>query len=184
MKGQIDTRYLTLQQDIFDSGLARKVGMNALVIWLAIKSHSDFNTGECWPGIRHLMDVTGLASATVQKSIKMLLEENMLRVVDGGKGKRTTRYIPREKLVVYVGKIVLCTIVVDYIPAQIPETLTKLKASIDSGDLPMNLTDCEIIPGPDFAWNSDKGQLTAKINTLFLQQDLFITGAKAVKRLR
>ena len=54
MQGRIDTSFQTLQRDLFSSGLAAKIGMNAFGVWLAIKSHADYNTGKAWPGMRRL----------------------------------------------------------------------------------------------------------------------------------
>jgi hypothetical protein len=152
--GEIDTGYLTVQQDVFDSGLARTIGMNALGVWLAIKRHADYNTGECWPGIRRLVDVTGLASATVQRAIKTLQSEKLLRVIETGCGTRSSRYVARERLVVYLGKQTLCTIVLDYVPARIPGQLAQIKGAIKSGnDVTDAFAECEIIPGEGFTWD-------------------------------
>ena len=57
--GDIDTTYYTQQRDMFASGLAAEIGVNAFAVWHAIKSHADFQTGVSWPGIRRLMLLTG-----------------------------------------------------------------------------------------------------------------------------
>ena len=85
MHNQIDTSFQTLQNDLFSSGMAAKIGMNAFGLWSAIKNYSNYNTGECWPGMRQLADLTGLSMGTVQKCIKILLEGHLLRIVTGAR---------------------------------------------------------------------------------------------------
>lgn len=41
MQGQVDTSFETLQRDIFASGMAATIGMNACGVWIAIKSQAD-----------------------------------------------------------------------------------------------------------------------------------------------
>ena len=108
MQGQVDTSFETLQRDIFASGMAATIGMNAFGVWIAIKSHADYNTGECWPGIRRLSDLTGLASGTVQKAVHTLIDAKLLRIASAGVGKRSNRYVARERLDVRLGERVLC----------------------------------------------------------------------------
>ena len=45
IRGDIDTTYHTQQRDMFASGLAAEIGVNAFAVWHAIKSHADFQTG-------------------------------------------------------------------------------------------------------------------------------------------
>lgn len=49
IQGVIDTTYHTQQRDMFVSGLAAEIGVNAFAVWHAIKSHADFQTGIAWP---------------------------------------------------------------------------------------------------------------------------------------
>ena len=39
MEGRIDASFQTVQRDLFTSGMAAQIGMNAFGVWLAIKSH-------------------------------------------------------------------------------------------------------------------------------------------------
>lgn len=164
MKGQVDTSFETLQRDIFASGMAATIGMNAFGVWIAIKSHADYNTGECWPGIRRLADLTGLAVGTVQKAIQTLVDAKLLRVVSSGSGRRSNRYVARERLDVKLGERVLCTIVIDYVPARLRGQLDDIANALANGEgSPDAFAACEIIPGDGFIWDAAAGVLRANI---------------------
>lgn len=162
--GDLDITYQTHQRDMFTSGLAARIGTNAFGVWCAIKSHSDFQTGECWPGVRRLMQMTGLASATTQKAIRTLLENHLLRVTRSRGQARV--YIARERLDVRVGSRIVCTIVMDYVPSGMRERLKMLKDAT-AGELAKAdvWAQVEILPGPGMEHNpasqTFQGQLLA-----------------------
>lgn len=161
MQGQINTTFGTFQADLFDSGLAAEIGANAFIVWCAIKGHSDFNNGVSYPGIRRLMEKTGLASATVQKALKRLEESHLLR----SWVKRKRRYyVARERLDVKIGSRTLCTIVVDYIPSTLREQLKDIKSALETGKSPPQvLATAEITPGAGFTWDAASGMLRTTI---------------------
>ena len=164
MQGQIDTSFATAQRDLFTSGMAANIGMNAFGVWIGIKSHADFNDGESWPGVRKLSELTGLGTGTVSRSIRTLIDAKLLRVMATGKGHRSSRYMARERLVVRLGDRVLCTIVVDYIPTILRDKLDRIKKSLNSGKHdPDAFAEVDIIPGPGFAWDEKAGMLKASI---------------------
>ena len=84
MQGRIDTSFQTLQRDLFASGMAARIGMSAFGVWIAIKTHADYNTGECWPGMRRLAALTGLSLGAVSKCVRTLVDAKLLRVLAGG----------------------------------------------------------------------------------------------------
>jgi hypothetical protein len=162
IQGQIDTSYQTLQRDLFESGLAARIGSSAFVVWSAIKTHADYNNGVCWPGIRKLMKDTGLASATVQNAIATLETERLLRS-RRGKGQRIL-YVARERLDVRLGNRVVCSIVIDYIPTRLREQLHQIRRALEAGGGDHEVfAQVEIIPGPGFVWNEHSNSLVAHI---------------------
>lgn len=164
MQGRIDTSFETLQRDLFASGMAARIGMGAFGVWLAIKSHADYNTGECWPGMRRLSELTGLSLGAVSNAVHVLVEAKLLRVLAEGRGKRGNRYIARERLDVRLGDRVLCTIVLDYVPATMRATLKELDRAVTAGKgVPEALAACEIIPGAGFTWDASERVLRASI---------------------
>lgn len=165
MKGEIDTSFETLQRDLFASGIAARIGMNAFGVWIAIKSHADYNTGECWPGMRRIAKLTGLSLGAVSNSVEKLLEAKLLRIIESGEGRKSHRYVARERLDVKLGDRVLCTIVLDYVPARLRKQLDHIEESLRTGHNAADaFADCEIIPGPGFVWDAASGSLRAAIS--------------------
>lgn len=165
MDGKIDSTFGTFQRDMFESGLAAEIGANGFIIWVAIKTHADFNTGVAWPSIRRLAAITGLSDKTVQKVIKELEQANLLRIVQSGNQRTSTRYIARERLDVRLGNRLLCRIVIDYVPQAIRQQLHKISETLKTGERnPEAFSQVEIIPGEGFTWNPTKGTLQGAIS--------------------
>jgi hypothetical protein len=166
MQGRIDTSFQTLQRDLFSSGLAAQIGMNAFGVWLAIKSHADYSNGRAWPGMRRLAQMTGLSLGSISNSVQVLIEARLLRVVvpAKGRGRRGNTYIARERLDVRLGERVLCTIVLDYVPATLRDQVRKIDQALRLGDgVEEVFAECEVLPGPGFAWDSSTGSMRAAI---------------------
>lgn len=164
MEGSIDSTFGTFQRDMFESGLAAEIGANCFITWMAIKNHADFQTGAAWPSLRRLSEITGLSVNTVQKAIAGLQDANLLKIVRAGNQRQSTRYIARERLDIKLGRVLLCRVVVDYVPAKIRENIHKISETLRSGESnPEAFADVEIIPGQGFTWNEEKGTLQGKI---------------------
>jgi len=162
MRGSVDTSFQTMQRDLFNSGMAAHIGMNAFGVWLAIKNHADYNTGECWPGMRRLAELTGIGSSSVQRAIKTLIEAKLLRV-DPSKRKGNT-YVARERIDIRLGNRVLCTVVLDYVPRGLKKRLEEIEQGLTEGGKPELWAQVEIIPGPGFVWDEKAGMLQTKIH--------------------
>ncbi|RQQ02585.1 DNA-binding protein [Burkholderia stagnalis] len=168
MQGRIDTTFITVQQDLYRSGLARKLGSDALNVLNAIKSHADFNTGRGRPGVRRLMEVTGLASATVQKALARLEAANLLKKV--GKFRQANIYVARERFDV-VSEKGTCSIVVDYVPKSLSKWLARIKAALETGEYdPDAFARAEVIPSAGLAWDSKTGELRAAVRVAVTPQ--------------
>lgn len=164
MQGTLDTTFGTFQRDLFESGLVAQIGPNSFAVWTAIKHHADFNSGIARPGIRRLCELTGLTDKTVMKCIDTLKDARLLRIIEQGSRKKATRYIATERLDVRLGNRLLCTIVLDYIPTQIRETLNKIGQTLKSGEPnPDAFAQVEIVPGEGFSWDANRGVLRASI---------------------
>ncbi|MDP2370398.1 MAG: hypothetical protein Q8M25_19500 [Rhodoferax sp.] len=102
------------------------------------------------------MKLTGLSTDPVQSGIKRLVECHLLRIV--GKRRQTNVYIARERLDARVGERVICTVVVDYVPATVRARLARLKGAtageIDAADV---WSEVELIPGPGLQMDPARG---------------------------
>lgn len=164
MQGTLDTTFGTFQRDLFESGLVAQIGANSFAVWTAIKSHADFQTGKAWPSIRRLCDLTGLTDKTVSRCLETLQTAHLLRIVEKGTRRKSTRYVARERMDVRLGNRLLCTIVVDYVPAKLRHTLHRLGETMKTGESnPEAWADVEIVPADGFTWNPSRGVLEAKI---------------------
>lgn len=161
MKGSIDTSFITNQRDMFASGLAADIGMNAYGVWSAIKTHASYTTGKAWPGVRRLAEMTNLSVLTVRRSLQVLEEWKLLRITS--KRGKVNVYVARERIDVRLGNRLICTIVTDYIPAQMRENLERIQKALGGADDPKAFAKVDIIPGPGFVWNAVEGMLEAQI---------------------
>jgi hypothetical protein len=169
----IDTSYNTMQQDLFASGIAASIGGNAFMLWNAIKTHADTETGVCWPGIRRLAEMTGTSVGSIHRYIEILEANKLLRVTRGERGKGNV-YVARERMDVRVGSRVLCTIVIDYVPDKMGEKVQEIKEAVNGKTSPEAFADCEIIPGDGFQWDPSAGVLRAAIPTTDIKKQGFL----------
>ncbi len=164
IRGDIDTTYLTQQRDVFTSGLAARVGPNAYAVWMAIKSHANFNTGEAWCGVRKIAELAGISPMTAQRALKVLREEHLLRVARQ-EGQRLV-YVARERMDLRIGQRVIATVVIDYVPNSMRKRLERLKAAaagtadLDGEDV---WAQVELIPGAGLTWDDARGVLTGRL---------------------
>lgn len=156
----VDTSFTTMRRDMFTSGLAAQIGGNAFIVWCAIKYFADYSTGKAWPGMRAIAEKCGISLGSVKNAIDVLEEAKLVRVVHGHNRKRGQTYVATERLLVTVGQTVLCTIVLDYVPAHLPTTMKAIEDAIREGKPhPKAFANCTIIPGNGFTWNADAGVL-------------------------
>lgn len=164
IEGNIDSSFTTEQRDLFASGIVAEIGVNAYAVWSAIKFFADYNTGHAWPGMRKIGEKLGLSPMTVKRAIDTLETAKMVRIVAASSKRRGQTYIARERMAVGLGKRVLCTIVIDYVPARLRGTINRLEQALKTGeDDPEAFSEVEIIPGDGFAWDQETRTLRGKI---------------------
>lgn len=164
MQGKIDSSFTTEQRDLFTSGLVAEIGVNAYAVWGAIKHYADYDTGHAFPGMRTLGEKLGLSAATVKRAIDVLVNAKMLRIVNSHSRRKGQTYIARERVSVRFGNVLICTIVVDYVPLKMRGQIKQLEEAFSLGEKNNDLyAEVEILPGPGFEWDAEKGVLCAKI---------------------
>lgn len=164
IEGHIDSSFTTEQRDLFASGIVAEIGVNAYAVWSAIKYFADYNTGHAWPGMRKLGEKLGLSAMTVKRAIDTLEANHMVRIVQPHTKRKGQTYIARERMSVALGKRVLCTIVIDYVPNALRGKINRIEQALTTGeDDPDAFSDVEIIPGPGFEWDQNSRTLRGKI---------------------
>lgn len=164
IEGHIDSSFTTEQRDLFASGIVAEIGVNAYAVWCAIKYFADYNTGHAWPGMRKLGEKLGLSAATVKRAIDQLESARMVRIVAGSGRRKGQTYIARERMSVRLGKQVLCTIVIDYVPGSLRGRINRLENALMTGeDDPEAFAEVEIIPGDGFTWDATTRTLRGKV---------------------
>lgn len=168
MQGRIDASFQTVQRDLFTSGMAAQIGANAFVVWLAIKSHADFNTGRAWPGMRRLADLTGLSLGPVHRAVQTLLDVHLLRVEKESKGgRRGQTYVACERMDVRLGSRVLCTVVLDYVPATLRQSVNAIDQALKTGEVGSEtFAQCRVLPGPGLSFDADSGGFIGSISSV------------------
>jgi hypothetical protein len=87
-----------------------------------------------------------------------------MRIIENAEGRKSNRYVARERLDVKLGERVLCTIVLDYVPGRLRKQLDHIEESLRTGrNDAAAFADCEIIPGQGFVWDTVSGSLRAAI---------------------
>jgi Helix-turn-helix domain len=166
IEGHIDSSFTTEQRDLFASGLVAEIGVNAYAVWSAIKFFADYNTGHAWPGMRKLGEKLGLSPMTVKRAIDSLEAAHMVRIVASSTKRKGQTYIARERMTVRLGKRVLCTIVLDYVPGTLRQQIKRLESALATGeDDPEAFAEVEIIPGDGFAWDERTRTLRGQVPT-------------------
>lgn len=158
----IDSSFATVQRDLFESGMVAALGPNAFAVWMALKHHADYNSGRSFPGVRRLAELVGLNKDTVSRCIHTLTEARLLRSTPRGRGKA---YVARERLDVRLGDVVVCSILVDYVPARVRQKLLAVEHALESGKgfSDEAFADIEIIPGPGFEWDPQTHSLKGRV---------------------
>lgn len=162
--GTIDSTFTTSQRDLFVSGVVAEIGANAFAVWHAIKIYADFNTGKAFPGMRRLGLDVGMSAASVKRAVDVLETNKLLRIVESHTKKKGQTYIARERLSIRLGDILICTIVVDYIPSKIKDKLKNIKEALKVGESSGDLfAQVEIIAASGFLYDQTTGNFKGAI---------------------
>ncbi len=164
IEGHIDSSFTTEQRDLFASGIVAEIGVNAYAVWSAIKFYADYNTGHAWPGMRKLGEKLGLSAMTVKRAIDQLEQAKMVRIVAESTKRKGQTYIARERMSIRLGKRVLCTIVIDYVPGTLRGKINRLESALATGEAdPEAFAAVEIIPGEGFEWDDNTRTLIGQV---------------------
>lgn len=149
---------------MFASGFVAEIGVNAYAVWSALKIFADYNTGQAFPGMRTIGERIGLSAMTVKRAIDVLKAARMVRVVKSATRRKGQTYVARERLAVRLGSRVICTIVVDYVPARLRGQINRIEQALKTGEHDAEaFAEVEIIPGEGFVWDESSKTLRGAV---------------------
>lgn len=122
-------------RSMLDSRDIAKMGPYATTVYLAIKAHTNWETGKSWPGIELIMELTGISKVKVIQSLSVLVDFGYLSKEKIG---RQNVYRLREKVPVYETNNADMRPVAeaswDYLPSKVQEAVAELKKFTVTGN--------------------------------------------------
>ena len=163
----VDASFLYGQRDMFSSGLVAEIGPTAYAVWQAVKWHADYASGKSFPSVRRLAEMCGVNRETAGRCLHVLQEAKLLKWTERGRGRN---YIARERMDVRIGNIVVCTVLLDYVPSQIRARADAVALAVTGNEpaeamaeLSSQEFEVEIIPGKGFKWDPVSQSLKGKL---------------------
>lgn len=92
---QVRHLWIHVVRGLIQEGEIAKVGAVAFCTYIAIKAHTDLQTGNAWPSIATLAEQVGVSSDTIERSLKKLVAAGLLKVEKRG---RSNSYSVMEKI--------------------------------------------------------------------------------------
>lgn len=94
---ELKVRHLWIHvvRGMIQDGEIAKVGTVAFCVYIAIKAHTDLETGSAWPSIPTLARLVGVSEDTISRALKTLVDNGLLKVEKRG---RQNHYSVIEKI--------------------------------------------------------------------------------------
>lgn len=118
-------------RDFMRSGEAARIGGQGILVYLSIKTYSDFTTGQAFPGISLIAKESGLSERQVIRELKRLEEMGHLKKIRQG---RHNTYVLHEKAGIYAGDTQHGEGSWPYVPQKFQEATAELKNAVSAGD--------------------------------------------------
>jgi len=117
---------------MFSSRDAARMGPYAVTVYLVIKAHTNFNTGNSFPSIDVIVDETGISRSQVIRVLKVLETFGYLKRTRAG---RKNEYRLREKVSIRDGSGRQAAVATwDYLPTTVQAATADLKNLMLSGN--------------------------------------------------
>lgn len=126
-----ETVWFHVFKAMYDSGDVAKMGSHALNVYLAIKSHVNFESGKSWPSIDTIATKAGISDRQVMRELKTLEEFGYLTLAKEG---RKNVYTLREKVALIDETGQPSAVATwDYLPATVKVAQAELKNYMQTG---------------------------------------------------
>jgi hypothetical protein len=127
-----DTTWFAVWRAMFLQGTVAEIGLSAWGVWCCIKAHCDFHNGLSIPSEAVIAKQTGLSERQVKRSLKILVEHNLL---EKHKEWKHNVYRLREKIVLEDKDGVARAIATwTYLPAVLRKARQELQNFVLKGD--------------------------------------------------
>lgn len=127
-----ETTWFHVFRSMFSSRDAARMGPYAVTVYLVIKAHANFNTGNSFPSIDVIVDETGISKSQVIRVLKVLETFGYLKRTKAG---RKNEYRLREKVSIRDGRGQQAAVATwDYLPTTVQAAMADLKNLMLSGD--------------------------------------------------
>ena len=125
------TSWFHVFRSMIDCGDCAKMGEAAVMLYLVIKSYTNWSTGKSWPEQKILMEKTGYSKAKVKRCLTILEENGYITKQKVG---RNNIYVLREKFEITDKEGRPCaTATFDYLPSIVQDAQAELKNFLLSG---------------------------------------------------
>lgn len=128
-----DVSFTHLFNAMFSSGEARQMGPTAFMVFCCIKSFTNLNRGNAFPGQKMIAELTGRSVDTVKRSIDELIDMGYIQVHRNGSHNE---YQINERIAITnrEGRVVE-EAWFKYVPTAVNEVQRQVKEYIDRGSL-------------------------------------------------
>ncbi|UZF34539.1 helix-turn-helix domain-containing protein [Ralstonia pseudosolanacearum] len=127
-----ETTWFHVFRSMFSSHDAARMGPYAVTVYLVIKAHANFNTGNSFPSIELIADETGISRSQVIRVLKVLETFGYLKRTRVG---RKNEYRLREKVSIRDGSGRQAAVATwDYLPTTVQAAMADLKNLMLSGN--------------------------------------------------
>lgn len=128
-----ETSWFHMFRDMIESGDVARMGPIATTVYLVIKSHTNFKTGDAFPSVELIAEKSGVSARQVMRELKTLEEHQYITKVRKG---RQNVYTLREKVSIASGEDgrPMAVATWDYLPSSVQHAVADLKNVLVTGE--------------------------------------------------
>ena len=136
-------KHVPVLRAMFESGECAEMGGSCFLLWVCLKTYSDWDTGVAYPSIKTLSEKLGQSTKSTTNQIKRLEEMGYVRK-HKAQGKNLYRVIDKFKVEEVTTGNTETEIENTYVPRQFPKTMANLKKMRNNEITPQQLEELGI----------------------------------------